>query len=172
MKNNTKNMCIAGVSLAIALLLPFITGQIPTIGQMLSPMHIPVLICGMLAGWEYGFAVGFISPLLRSLLFGMPAIMPNGVAMAFELAAYGLVVGIMIEILPKKILFIYLDLIIAMLSGRAVWGIARFIIGKLIGPNFTFSMFLSGAFITAIPGIILHLLIIPPVVIALRKALK
>ena len=75
--------------LAIALALPFITGQIPEIGAMLCPMHIPALLCGFLCGWPWGAAVGFIAPLLRGALFGMPVLFPTGTAMAFELAVYG-----------------------------------------------------------------------------------
>lgn len=172
MKNNVKNICLSGVCLAIALLLPFITGQIPSIGQMLSPMHIPVLLCGMLCGWHYGLVVGFIAPIMRYVLFGMPAIFPNGIAMAFELATYGVVSGILIKKLPQKIPYVYLSLIGAMLAGRGIWGIARYIIGIVIGPKFTMEIFLTGAFMSAIPGIVLHIIIIPPIVIALRKATR
>lgn len=83
---------------AIGVVLPFFTGQIPQIGNMLLPMHIPVLLCGLICGWQYGGMVGFILPLLRTMLFGMPVLYPTGIAMAFELAAYGLVIGFCIPI--------------------------------------------------------------------------
>ena len=83
MTRSTKNLVRASLLMALGLLLPFLTGQIPQIGRMLSPMHIPVLLCGMICGWPYGLAVGFLTPLLRSVLFGMPAIYPQAVAMAF-----------------------------------------------------------------------------------------
>jgi len=70
--------------IAIGLVLPFFTGQIPQIGRMLLPMHIPVFLCGLICGWKYGLMVGFILPLLRYAVFGMPVIFPNGIAMAFE----------------------------------------------------------------------------------------
>ncbi len=78
----TRKMTYAALYLGIALVLPFITGQIPEIGAMLCPMHIPVLLCGFLCGWPWGLAVGFIAPLLRSVLFGMPVLFPSAVAMA------------------------------------------------------------------------------------------
>ena len=102
MKKGTRSLVYAAVCLALALVLPFLTGQIPQIGQMLSPMHIPVFLCGFLCGWQWGLLVGFVAPILRSLLFGMPAIFPNACAMAFELATYGLLTGLLYDLLPRK----------------------------------------------------------------------
>lgn len=165
----TKRLTLSAMFLALGLLLPFLTGQIQTIGNMLSPMHIPVLLCGFVCGWPWGLAVGFITPLLRSLLFGMPPLVPIALAMAFELAAYGALAGILYKKLPKGLPYIYLALVLSMLLGRLVWGIASFIIFSLQSSAFTFPMFLAGAFAKAWPGIILHLLIIPPIVLALEK---
>ena len=170
MSKNTKKLCYAAVCLALAMVLPFLTGQIPQIGQALSPMHIPVFLCGFLCGWPWGLAVGFIAPLMRSVLFGMPAIFPGACAMAFELATYGAVSGILYKVLPKKIPYIYVTLIIAMLCGRVVWGIARYIFAGLQGSSFPMEAFLAGAVTNAIPGIILHLALIPVVVLAMQRA--
>ena len=172
-KNSTLNMVLSAMFIGIGLVLPFLTGQIPQIGQMLSPMHIPVFLCGFLCGWPYGLVVGFILPLLRSVLFHMPALYPNAVGMAFELAVYGFITGIVYGILKntriQKIVSIYVTLIIAMLIGRAVWGIASLILYGIQGNAFTFEAFLAGAFVKAVPGIILHLVLIPPIVFALEK---
>lgn len=100
---NNKKITFAGMFLALALLLPFLTGQIPQIGNALSPMHIPVLLCGFVCGGPLGLVVGFIAPLLRYMLFGMPPIFPTGIAMAFELAIYGLAAGLLYKRLPKKL---------------------------------------------------------------------
>ena len=99
MKENTalRKRILAALFLAIGLILPFITMQIPAVGKMLCPMHIPVLLCGYICGWPYGLLIGIITPLLRGVLFGMPAIFPNAFCMAFELATYGLVAGILSE---------------------------------------------------------------------------
>lgn len=169
---NMKKLCLSAVCLSLCMVLPFLTGQIPQIGSALSPMHIPVLMCGLLCGWQYGLAIGFIAPLLRFLLFGMPPIMPTGLAMMFELAAYGAISGLLLKLLPRKLPFLYVSLVGAMLGGRVIWGIVRFVIGMIVGPAFTFSAFLSGAFISAIPGIVCHIVLIPPVVIGVRRALK
>lgn len=165
-----KKAITAGVCLALCLLLPFLTGQIPQIGSALSPMHIPVLICGFACGWQYGLVVGLIAPLLRSLLFGMPPLFPTAAAMAFELAAYGAFSGMLYKVLPKKIPFLYTSLIGAMLLGRIVWGLATLILLGISGQTFTFAAFIAGAFTNAIPGIICHILIIPPIVLGLKKA--
>ncbi len=160
----------AGLYLAIALVLPFLTGQIPQIGAMLCPMHIPVLLCGFVCGWPWGMAVGFIAPLLRSALFGMPPMFPTGVAMAFELATYGAASGILYKLLPRRKVCLYASLIIAMTAGRLVWGLVRFLIAGLSGTEFSLAMFLAGAVTTAIPGIILHIVLIPLLVMLFEKA--
>ena len=167
--NKVKTLVLAAACLALCLVLPFLTGQIPQIGSMLSPMHIPVFLCGFLCGWPWALAVGLIAPPLRFLLFGMPPVFPTGVAMMFELAAYGVVAALMYRALPRKPLSVYIALIVAMLAGRAVWGLVRWAL-TLFGNSFGFQAFLAGAFINAWPGIICHLVIIPPIVIALEKA--
>ncbi len=170
MNQKTKKITLSGVCLALCLVLPFLTGQIPEIGSVLSPMHIPVLLCGFLCGWQYGLVVGFIAPLLRFLLFQMPPIFPTGTAMAFELAAYGALTGLLYRRMPKKNINIYAVLISAMLLGRIVWGCAQLVLSGITKNSFTWQVFVSGAFIKAVPGIICHILIIPPIVIALKKA--
>lgn len=159
--DNLLKMILSALFLALAYVLPFLTGQIPEIGSMLCPMHIPVLLCGFVCGWPWGLAVGFIAPLFRSLTLGMPTLFPKALCMAFELAAYGLVAGLMHKILPRKKPFIYISLVVAMLVGRLVWGAAMFVCMGIGGNAFTFSAFAAGAFANAIPGIILQIILIP-----------
>ena len=168
---NTKKLILAALFLALAFVMPFLTGQIPKIGAMLCPLHIPVLLCGFLLGWQYGAAVGFIAPLFRSFTLGMPPIL-TALAMAFELAAYGAGTGIMHAVLPKKKPYIYVSLLTAMIVGRIVWGAASFVIFGINGTAFTFSAFLAGAFLNALPGIIIQIVLIPLLVMALEKILK
>lgn len=168
--NHIKNLILSALCLAIAMYLPFLTGQIQTIGNMLCPMHIPVFLCAYICGWKWAAAVGLVSPLLRYAAFGMPPIMPIGLGMAFEMMTYGIVAGLLYKILPKKMVNIYLSLIISMIAGRIVWGIARLVIAGVAAGEFTWQMFISGALLTAVPGIILHIILIPIIVIALRKA--
>ena len=114
--------------------------------------------------------MGFVAPLLRYFLFGMPPLMPTGWAMAFELLTYGLVAGLLYKALPKKTINIYLSLIISMIAGRVVWGVVRLIIAGVVSTPFTWQMFIGGAVLEAIPGIILHIILIPVIVLALKKA--
>ncbi len=165
-----RRMTYAALFLAIAMVLPFVTGQIPEIGSMLCPMHIPALLCGFMCGWPWGLAVGFIAPLLRSVIFGMPAMFPGAVAMAFELAAYGGLAGLLYRLLPRKEWSVYAVLVISMIAGRIVWGIARVILAGLSGSSFTWALFLAGAFTNAIPGIIMHIILIPVLVIVMDRA--
>lgn len=155
--------------LAICLVLPFVTGQVPEIGNMLCPMHIPVMLCGFLCGWQYGLVTGFIAPLLRSFVFFAPPLFPQAVSMAFELAVYGFMTGFLTKHLPSKPAFIYVNLIVSMLAGRAVWGLVRFVIYGLGYTEFSLSLFFAGAFAQAVPGIIIQLILVPIIVIALRR---
>ncbi len=168
-KQQLLQMTWAALFLAIALLLPFVTGQIPRFGQMLAPMHLPVLLCGFFCGWKWGSTVGLVAPLLRSVLFGMPPIFPVAVAMAAELAVYGLLTGLCYRRLPKRLPFVYLSLGIAMIGGRAVWGGVRFALAGLAGTAFPFSAFVAGALTDALPGILLQLVLVPVLVLALQK---
>lgn len=175
MKTKTRNstilrMAYAAVCLALCMVLPFLTGQIPQIGSALSPMHIPVLLAGFLCGPWWAAAVGAVAPLLRFALFGMPPIFPTGVAMCFELAGYGLVSGLLYRKLPKKAVNVYVSLLTAMLAGRVVWGIVRVLLSGVAGEPFTWAAFMAGAFVNAVPGIIVHIALIPVIVLALRKA--
>ena len=168
-QTNVKTMVLAALFLALALVLPFLTGQIPEIGAMLCPMHIPALLCGFFCGWPWGLAVGLIAPVLRSVTFGMPPMFPVAVCMSAELAAYGAVAGLLYGKLPRKKISVYLALLTAMVSGRLVWGAARFLCAGLDFSAFGLSAFFAGAVTSAIPGILLQILLIPVLVIALEK---
>lgn len=165
-----RRLVFAAICLAIAMVLPLLTGQIQQIGNMLCPMHLPVLLCGFLCGWQWGLVVGFVSPLLRFAVFGMPPLFPIGAAMAFELATYGAIAGLLYRLLPRKVPYLYVSLLSAMLAGRAVWGLVRFAIAGLQATSFPLSAFWAGAVVNAIPGIVLQIVLIPPLVLALRRA--
>ena len=173
MNTKIRRLIEASMCLAVGLVLPFITGQIPAIAKVISPMHIPVLICGLAVGWPYGLVVGLVTPLLRSLLFGMPALFPNAVSMACELAAYGLVSGLVCAAFPEKNLkSVYISLVAAMLAGRVVMGLVNAVLYRFLGTPYGFREFFAAGFVNALPGIIIHLLLIPPIVLAIEKARK
>ena len=171
MKTNVKNLTLAAMFLALTLVLPFFTGQIQQIGNMLLPMHIPVLLCGLICGWRYGGLVGFIAPLLRYALFGMPPIFPTGIAMSFELATYGIVVGYLYSHSRWQcVRALYRCMVTAMIAGRIVWGVVEIVLLGIGGTGgFTVQMFMAGAFLNAIPGIILQLVLVPAVMLALHR---
>ncbi len=170
MKNYIRKLVLSAMFLALGLVLPFVTGQIPQIGNMLLPMHIPVLLCGLICGWQYGGMVGFICPLLRSALFSAPP-MPMAIGMAFELCAYGVIVGWLYGHSKWKcVISLYRSLIIAMIGGRVVWGVARVIMIGAMNVPFGWEAFISGALLTAIPGIVLQLILIPVIMVALDRA--
>ena len=172
MKKQTKTtkLVLSGFFIALGIVLPFLTGQIREIGNMLCPMHIPVLLCGFICGGPYGLAVGFITPLFRSVLFGMPPMFPVSVSMAFELCIYGLITGVLYRRLPKKGWSVYVSLIAAMIAGRIFGGIVNIVLYGIQGSGYSVEMFMAGMFFNAIPGIILQLILIPVIIILLRKA--
>lgn len=168
-KNNLFKLVLAALFLALAYVMPFFTGQIPEIGAMLCPLHIPVLLCGFLCGPACGAAVGFIAPLFRSLTLGMPPLFPTAVCMAFELAVYGAVSGLLHSRLPRKKIYIYVSLLSAMVIGRVVWGAAMLICMGIKGGTFTFAAFFAGAVANALPGIIVQIILIPIIVMILEN---
>ncbi len=175
MNREAKNlkMILAALFLALAYLLPFVTGQIPEVGKMLCPMHIPVLLCGFICGPFWGAAVGVVAPLLRSLTLGVPLFFPSAVCMALELAAYGALTGLLHRLLPRKKRYIYPSLLLSMVGGRLIWGAAMFVCMGLSGKAFGFTAFLAGAVTGALPGIALQLVLVPAIVLALERfALK
>lgn len=165
----TKKLVLAALFLALAYTLPFITGQIREIGAMLCPMHLPVLLCGFICGWQWGLAVGFTAPLFRSLTLGMPRLFPSAVCMAVELAVYGAVAGIMHRLMPQKKQYIYCSLLCAMTAGRLVWGAAMFVCMGINGGSFGLSAFIAGAFTNALPGIIAQIILVPAIVMLVES---
>lgn len=168
MNKNVFKMCFAAIMFAVGYVLPFLTGQIPEIGSMLCPMHLPVLICGFVCGWKYGLLVGLILPIFRSLTLTMPPIYPTAIAMSFELSIYGLVTGLLNKNV-NKLINIIISLLIAMLLGRLVWGLTMWIIAltnNLI--EFSLAIFIAGAFINAWPGIVSQIVIVPSIIYAYK----
>jgi predicted membrane protein len=170
--SKTKKMVLAAMFLALALVLPFATMQIGQLGQAFLPMHLPVLLCGFICGGPWGLAVGFIAPLLRSVAFGMPPLFPTAVAMAFELAAYGLLAGLFYKLFPKKTGFIYVSLLLAMIGGRVVWSLVSLVLYGIAGTAFTWEMLIGGAVLNALPGIAIQIVLIPLIMIALQLTQK
>ena len=174
MKNNTvKNIVITALCITLCYILPFITGQIPQINSMFSPMHIPILLCGILCGGSYALAAGVISPILRSLILTMPPLFPTAISMAFELAAYGVSSGLIYSRIKRKTNYftaIYVALISAMIFGRAVFGVTTAVLMGIQGNEYTFSTFFTTVFIQGLPGILCHMIVVPLIIFALKKA--
>lgn len=169
-KNQIMRLALSAMLLAVGLVLPFLTGQIPEIGSMLLPLHLPALICGFVCGWGWGLAVGFVLPLLRSLLFGMPPMIPTALCMAFELAAYGALAGLLYHKLAGRKWRVYSALIGAMIGGRLVWGLASMIVYSLLmEKSFALTAFWMGGFANAWPGMVLQLILVPLIVTALER---
>lgn len=165
-KQRIHRLVLSALLLALGLVLPFLTGQIPEVGSRLLPLHLPALLCGFVCGWPWGLAVGAVLPVLRSFLFGMPPLMPTALAMAFEMAAYGAAAGVL-----YRRCNVYVSLVGAMVIGRLVWGVASWLLYAAFMPNgFSLAMFWAGGFVNAWPGMVLQLVVVPLIVTALKKA--
>lgn len=168
-KNTTLRLVFSALFLALSIILPTVISMgSQQLGQTLLPMHIPVMLAGFICGTPYGLAVGFIAPLLKSILTGLP-VMSSAVSMAFELATYGALCGFMYKLFPKKIGFIYPTLIISMILGRIVNGFISYLIATSAENEFILESFITLTTVKALPGIIIQIAIIPLIIIALRK---
>ena len=167
---STNALVLSGLFLAIGVILPSLTGAIKEIGDSLLPMHLVVMLCGVICGWRYSACVGLLLPFIRSLLFSMPPIYPNAVWMALELVTYGLVIGIMF--FRKKEYsraYLFVCLICSMISGRIVWGITKAILLGIADKPFSFKAFWIGGFVDAIPGLIIQFILIPLIVELIQR---
>ena len=121
---NTKRLILAGLCVALGIVLPVAFHSVANAGSIFLPMHIPVLLCGLICGWPYGLACGVLAPLLSSLITGMPpmAFLPS---MLCELAVYGFVSGLLMRYVKtgKLLADLYISLVGAMLLGRLVLGL-------------------------------------------------
>lgn len=164
MKNEIRKLVWASFLLILGIVLPRLINLLgsPTLGNLISPMHIPVFLTGLILGPLYGILVGFVTPLFSTLLFALPPLMPPiTILMAFELAAFGLITGYLYSKQQKNL---YLSLIAAMIFGRFIYGLAIIAVGPIFNFNPPFIPFMQGAFVTGIPGIVIQLLIIPPII--------
>ena len=176
-KKNIFNIVLSSLFLGLAYIFPFFTGQIPEIGSMLCPMHIPVILCGFICGWKYGLVVGFIAPFLRSFTLGMPPLFPTAFSMSFELSAYGLMAGLLYnnilnKVIKKQEIVIFVTLIISMLIGRLIYGSIMFILMGFEQVQYSLDLFWAGTIIGSMPGIILQIILIPIIILIYEKYKK
>jgi niacin transporter len=167
--SQVKRIVFAGLCVALGVVLPIAFHSVANAGSIFLPMHIPVLLCGLICGWPYGLACGVLAPTLSHLITGMPpaAVLPG---MLFELAAYGLISGLMIKHIRtgKSLWDVVLSLVAAMLCGRAIYGILNSLI--FMAGKYSLSVWLTAAFVTGLPGIAIQIVLIPALILALEKA--
>ena len=166
---NIKKSVITALLIAVGVVLPLAFHAVPDAGRVFLPMHIPVLLCGLICGFPYGLLCGIAAPLLSSLFTGMPpaAMLPS---MLCELAAYGAVSALLIRLVRTKSLYanIYLSLIGAMLFGRVFYGALNALIFS--AGSYSMQIWLAAAFVTALPGVVIQIVVIPAIVVVLQKA--
>lgn len=177
---STYPLTISAILLGVGMGLPYLTGQLQAISKVISPLHIPVLLCGLCCGWQWGLGLGVLLPVLRGLTLGMPPFPAIALPMAFELGTYGLIAGLhypfFVRLYKKKdhLPAMLTALITAMLLGRIVGGIAKaglLALGIINSRSpFTFSAFIAGYFVATAPGALIQLCLLPPIALALERA--
>lgn len=162
-----KRMVTTAICVAMCVVLPLAFHAIPNAGAVMLPMHIPVLLCGLVCGWQYGFVCGLIGPLLSSFT-GMPsmAVLPG---MMVECAVYGLVTGILMRLVRtgKPTADLYISMVSAMFLGRLLSGFAKSLV---FAPGTAPFAWVTTSLVTGIPGIIVQLVVMPVLVLALTRA--
>lgn len=167
MNFRTKDLTAAAIFLALGLLIPYIFHVTGMPGQVFLPMHLPVLLCGFILGNPYGLILGLITPLLNAVLTGMPPIYPTAIAMAFELATYGLIAGWLYK---RRGINLFYSLVSAMLAGRIVSGLANYILLGMAGQEYGLKVFFLSSFVKAVWGIMIQLILIPLIIRTVEKA--
>lgn len=168
-QNQIKYIVLSSLFIALGIVLPFLTGSNQQLGSVFLLMHIPTLIAGLVLGYKYGLIVGLITPILRSVVVGMPPLFPIALVMMFELGAYGFSIGLSHKFLPKHPVFVYVSLVIALLFGRIIWGLAASVIYPLGGMMFTFDKFIAAGFVVSLPGIAIQIVLVPLLYLYLKK---
>ncbi len=168
--STVKKLCLSAVCLALCCALPPAFHALGA-GAAFSPIHFPVLLCGLVCGWPYGLACGVAGPILSCLISGMPG-PAQLLNMVPELAVYGLLTGLTFSLVRtgKTAADLYISLVPAMLVGRVVGGLAHALVFLSGGPEYTVQMWVAGSFVKTLPGIIAQLVIIPILYLALEKA--
>ena len=167
--SNVKKSIITAVCIALCYVIPLMFHGIQNAGSIFCPMHIPVFICGLICGWQYGLLCGIAGPALSSALSGMPpvAILPS---MMVELAAYGTAAGLMMKLVRTKSTYadLYISLIVAIVCGRVLAGLAKALI--FARGSYSMGAWIAGSVVTSWPGTVIQLVFIPTIVFALMKS--
>lgn len=165
----TRSLVFTALCVALCVVLPQAFHMVPNAGSVILPMHVPVLLCGLACGPVWGLACGLLGPVASSLLTGMPpaAMLPS---MMCELAVYGLVTGLLVRLVKtgKPLADLYIALVGAMLAGRVTYGVLNALIFR--AGAYSMTAWLTSAFVTGLPGIVIQLILLPAVVTALKKA--
>ena len=167
---SVKRTTLCALFIALCYVLPIAFHAVGA-GSILSPMHLPVLMCGLICGSGYGALCGIIGPVLSHLLGGMPPL-PMLVRMVPELCVYGLVGGITMKYIRtgRAAADVYISLVITMIAGRIVGGIATAIFYTVTSGVYSIALWATSYFVEGLPGIVAHLILVPVLVLTLQKA--
>ena len=168
-----KKLVITAMLISAGIVLPVVFHMVPAglAGRVLLPMHIPVLMAGLIVGPFYGFFAGLVTPLLSSMTTGMPLPGFTLYRMMVELGVYGGVAGLAMGFIhtQRMVVDLYIALVLSMLVGRVAAGLASALL-FFGGEAFTVALWIAGYFTTSLPGIVLQLVLIPGIILALERS--
>ena len=161
---NLRNITYTGFCIALGIILPLLF-HVVGLGSTFTPMHIPVLLCGLCFGPVSGLVCGLVCPFLSAIITGMPPLFPAAFTMTFECTVYGFCSGYLYRNLKLNL---FVSLILSMIAGRIAGGLLT---GFILGfSNYSFSVFFNSYFVVNLPGVILNLIVVPLLVIAIEKS--
>ena len=164
---DTMKLVHTALLIALGVILPIVFHFAGAMGSVFLPMHIPVLIAGLLLGGKEGLIVGIVAPILSSFFTGMPPVIPMLPLMIIELALYGAISGYLYR--ARKISLAG-SLLGAMIIGRLGTVTALFLMVQLVHINIPPLAYLIGGITTGFPGILMQLILIPLLVKRLESS--
>ena len=167
---SVKKISLGAMCIALCCVLP-IAFHTVGLGSILSPMHIPVLLCGIVCGGGWGALCGILGPVLSCLITGMPGPMML-FRMVPELLVYGLAAGLAMKYIRtgSAAADTYWSLGIAMIAGRIAGGIASAIFYTVTSGVYSIALWATSYLVESVPGIIAHLILVPLLAFTLEKA--
>jgi len=157
MKYSARDIALGGLFGTLGVVLPMIFHMVG-LSHVFLPMHLPVLVCGLLVSPVTAFAVGVVTPIASAALTGMPPIVPTGVMMTLELGALGLMASCARRYLRLPI---FVSVIVAMAAARLVTGLEMLGLAPLMGLKQSPMAYLAASVVSSWPGLALQLVVAP-----------
>jgi len=166
MRYSARDLAIGGLFGAVGVALPIVF-HLVGLGKAFLPMHLPVLVCGLLISPTVSFAVGAVTPVVSSALTGMPPLVPTGLMMTLEVGTLAAAAGVC---RGKLRLPVIVSILLAMVAARLIGGLELAAIAPLMGLKWSIPVYVTQSVVVSLPGIVLQLIAAPLAVAAIDRA--